>query len=164
MKIKTLWHVAAVKEALLSLPNTQLYNTIELWLDKVADKVWDVEVLDEMHFALGYSLESWETRQCYTSWEELQLAEPDYLDVNFISPSPLKLRRLIEKMDLSDFYHQIIFIAGQALEGPEMGWPPCRFSDGCQFMENLVDYLGVTNILAKASLQQTPERCEVIYI
>ncbi|MGQ4647279.1 hypothetical protein [Lyngbya aestuarii] len=164
MKIQTLWRVAAVKEALLSLPNTQLYNTIELWLDQVADKVWDVEVLDEMHFALGYSLESWETRQSYTNWEDLELVEPEYLDVDFISPSPLKLRRLIETMDLSDFYHQIIFIAGQVLGGPEMGWPPCSFSDGCHFMENLVDYLGATHLLAEESLQQDSERCEIIYI
>lgn len=138
MKIKTKLHTDAVKEALLSLSDMELYNTLHGWLDKVSEKSWDTELLDEMQFALGYELESGETLQSYRNWDELMYAEPDCEDVYLIAPSPLKLRRHLDKMDSHSFYHNIIYIAGKAFGGGEMGWPPNAFCDGYQFLENLV--------------------------
>lgn len=159
MKIKKLWHVAAVKEALLSLSDTELYSTIESWLQEIANQVGDAQLLDEVRLSLGYSLGAIETGFCYRNW-----LEPAYLDVDFISPSPLKLRRLIEQMDLYDFYDQVIFIAGQVLGGEEMGCPPCRLSDGYEFMENLVDYLRFSYFSSVLPIDHQLEEDQVTYI
>ncbi|MGB7439671.1 MAG: hypothetical protein WA919_01270 [Coleofasciculaceae cyanobacterium] len=159
MKIKTLWHTAAVKEALLSLSDTELYSTIESWLHEIANQIGDTQVLDEIRLSLGYSLEAIEIGFCYRNW-----LEPAHLEVDFISPSPLKLRRLIEQMDLYDFYDQVIFIAGEALGGEEMGFPPCRFSNGYEFMENLVDYLRACYFPSVLPIGYQPEEDQVTYI
>ncbi|NEQ78280.1 MULTISPECIES: hypothetical protein [Okeania] len=138
MKIKTQLHTEAVKIALLSLSEMELYNTIHNWLERISQKDWEAELLDEMQFALGYELESGETLQSYRSWDELMYCEPDCEDVYLIAPSPLKLHRYIEQMDSHSFYHNIIYIAGKAYSEGEMGYPPNAFCDGYQFMENLV--------------------------
>ncbi|NEP91118.1 MAG: hypothetical protein F6K18_32320 [Okeania sp. SIO2C2] len=138
MKIKTQLHTEAVKIALLSLSEMELYNTIHNWLERISQKDWEAELLDEMQFALGYELESGETLQSYRSWDELMYCEPDCEDVYLIAPSPLKLHRYIEQMDSHSFYHNIISIAGKAYSEGEMGYPPNAFCDGYQFMENLV--------------------------
>ena len=138
MKIKTKLHTDALKEALLSLSDMELYNTLHNWLDRISEKSWETELLDEMQFALGYELESGETLQSYRNWDELMYAEPDCEDVYLIAPSPLKLRRYLDKMDSHSFYHNIIYLAGKAYAEGEMGYPPNAFCDGYEFMENLV--------------------------
>ncbi|MDJ0556844.1 MAG: hypothetical protein QNJ68_20840 [Microcoleaceae cyanobacterium MO_207.B10] len=137
MKIKTKLHTDAVKEALLSLSDIELYNTIDSWLDRIIEQSGETELLDEMKFALGYELESGESFQSYRNWDELIYAEPDCEDVYLIAPSPLKLRRHIDRMDSNSVYHNLIYVAGKAL-GKEIGWPPNAFCDGYKFMENLV--------------------------
>lgn len=141
MKTQTKVHTDAVKETLLSLSDMELYNTVHKWLDRIAQTSGETEFLDEMKFALGYELESGETFQSYRNWDELMYAEPDCEDVYLIAPSPLKLRRHIDKMDSNSFYHNIIYIAGKAFGGDEMGWPPNAFCDGYKFMESLVSSL-----------------------
>ena len=138
MKIKTQLHTEAVKKALLSLSEMELYNTIHHWLERISQIDGETELLDEMQFALGYELESGETLQSYRSWDELMYCEPDCEDVYLIAPSPLKLHRYIEQMDSHSFYHKIISIAGKAYSEGEMGYPPNAFCDGYKFMENLV--------------------------
>ncbi|NEQ34786.1 MAG: hypothetical protein F6K40_00055 [Okeania sp. SIO3I5] len=138
MKIKTKLHTDAVKDALLSLPDMEFYNIIHYWLERISQNSWEPDLLDEMQFALGYELESGETLQSYRNWDELMYAEPDCEDVYLIAPSPLKLRRHIDKMDSHSFYHNIIYLAGKAYSHGEMGEPPNAFCDGYQFMENLV--------------------------
>ncbi len=152
MKIKTKLHTDAVKEALLSLSDMEFYNTIHHWLDRISENSWEAELLDEMQFSLGYELESGETLQSYRNWDELMYAEPDCEDVYLIAPSPLKLRRYIDKMDSHSFYHNIIYLAGKAYGNGEMGYPPNSFCDGYQFMENLV-----------ASLRKNQPRQEINY-
>lgn len=160
MKIKTLWHTAAVKEALLSLSDTEIYAMLESWLNEIENQIGETQVLDEIRISLGYSLEAEEIDLCYGNW----LVEPAYLEADFVSPSPLKLRRLIEQMDLYDFYDQVIFIAGQALGGEEMGCPPCRLSNGYEFMENLVDYLRASHSSSAVTIGHQPEEDQVTYI
>jgi hypothetical protein len=141
MKIRTQRYAETVREALLSLSDMDLYNTIHGWMDRISEKVSDEEIVDEIRFALGYKLESGDTFFSYQSWDDFVEAEPDCEDMYLIAPSPLKLRRLLEQMDTMTFYHQIVFIAGEALEEADMGWPPNSFSDGYEFMENLAIYL-----------------------
>jgi len=138
MKVKTKLHTDAVKDTLLSLSDMEFYNTIHYWLELISQNSWEPELLDEMQFALGYELESGETLQSYRNWDEFMYAEPDCEDVYLIAPSPLKLRRHIDKMDSHSFYHNIIYLAGKAYRDGEMGDPPNAFCDGYQFMENLV--------------------------
>lgn len=152
MKIKTRLYTDAVKEALLSLSDIELYNTLHNWLDRISEKSWETELLDEMQFALGYELESGETLQSYRNWDELMYAEPDCEDVYLIAPSPLKLRRYLDKMDSHSFYHTIIYLAGKASAEGDMGYPPNAFCDGYKFMENLV-----------ASLSRNQPRQEINY-
>lgn len=141
MKFRTQRYTEMVREALLSLSEMELYNTINDWIDRIADKISDEEIIDEIRFALGYKLESSDTFLSYKSWDDLVEAEPDCEDIYLIAPSPLKLHRHLEEMDDITFYHQIIFIAGEALGGEDMGWPPTAFNDGCEFLENLAIYL-----------------------
>ena len=141
MKLKTKLYSDAVKDALLSLSDIEFYNTIHHWLDRISQKSWEAELLDEMQFALGYELESGETFLYYRNWDELMYAEPDCEDVYLIAPSPLKLRRYLDKMDSYYFYHNIIYLAGKAYGDGGMGNPPNAFCDGYQFMENLVTSL-----------------------
>ena len=54
MKIKTQLHTEAVKKALLSLSEMELYDTIHNWLEQISQKDGETELLDEMQFALGY--------------------------------------------------------------------------------------------------------------
>ncbi len=159
MKIKTQLHTDAVKEALLSLSDMELYNTVHNWLDRISQKCWEAELLDEMQFGLGYELESGETLQSYRNWDELMYAEPDCEDVYFISPSPLKLRRYIDNMDSHSFYHNIIYIAGKAYSDGEMGYPANSFCDGYQFMKNLV-----ASLKKSQSCQDRSERSEIFRI
>ncbi|NEP46643.1 MAG: hypothetical protein F6K35_48620 [Okeania sp. SIO2H7] len=141
MKFRTQRYTETVREALLSLSDLELYNTIDGWIERISEKVSDEEIVDEIRFALGYKLESGDTFFSYQSWDDFVEAEPDCEDIYLIAPSPLKLRRHLEQMDLVTFYHQIVFIAGEALGGADMGWPPSSFSDGYEFMENLAVYL-----------------------
>lgn len=141
MKIRTQRYAENVREALLSLSDMDLYNTIHGWMDRISEKVYDEEIVDEMRFALGYKLESGDTFFSYQNWDDFVEAEPDCEDIYLIAPSPLKLRRLLEQIDTMTFYHQIVFIAGEAVGGADMGWPPNSFSDGYEFMENLAIYL-----------------------
>lgn len=141
MKIRTQRYSETVREALLCLSDMDLYNTIHGWIDRISEKVSDEEIADEIRFALGYKLESGDTFFSYQSWDDFVEAEPDCEDIYLIAPSPLKLRRLLEQMDTMTFYHQIVFIAGEALGGTDMGWPPNSYSDGYEFMENLAIYL-----------------------
>ncbi|MEB3340248.1 hypothetical protein [Okeania sp.] len=138
MKIKTKLHTDAVKEALLSLSDIEFYNIIEDWLDRIAQDSWEGELLDEIQFALGYELESRETLKSYKNWDELMYAEPDCENVYLIAPSPLKLRRHLDRMDSHSFYHNVIYLAGKAYGDGEIGNPPNAFCDGYEFMENLV--------------------------
>lgn len=141
MKFKTQQYTEVVREALLSLSDIKLYETIHSWMDTISEKVWDEEIVDEFRFALGYKLESGETFQSYRNWDEFFCLEPDCEDIYFIAPSPLKLRRYLEEIDSFVFYHQIVFIAGQALGESSIGSPPSVYSDGYEFMQNLAQYL-----------------------
>ena len=138
MKLKTKLHTDTVKDALLSLSDMEFYNTVHHWLERISQNYWEAELLDEIKFALGYELESGETLQSYRNWDELMYAEPDCKDVYFIAPSPLKLRRHLDKMDSHSFYHNIIYLAAKAYRDGEMGYTPNAFCDGYEFMENLV--------------------------
>lgn len=138
MKLKTKLHTDTVKDALLSLPDIEFYNTIHHWLELISQNDWEAELLDEIKFALGYKLESGETLQSYRNWDELMYSEPDCEDVYLIAPSPLKLRRHLYKMDSHSFYHNIIYLAAKAYIDGAMGYPPNAFCDGYEFMENLV--------------------------
>ncbi|MDY6804524.1 MAG: hypothetical protein SXA11_12055 [Cyanobacteriota bacterium] len=141
MKFRTKRYAETIREALLSLSDIDLYNIIHAWIERISENISDEEIADDIRFALGYKLESCDTFFSYKSWDDFVEAEPDCEDIYLIAPSPLKLRRYLEEIDLTTFYHQIVFIAGEALGGADMGWPPSTFRDGYEFLENLAVYL-----------------------
>ncbi|MCL2931682.1 MAG: hypothetical protein MGG11_05155 [Trichodesmium sp. MAG_R03] len=160
MKLKTKLHTDTVKDALLSLSDMEFYNTIHHWLERISQNYCEAELLDEIKFALGYELESGETLQSYRNWDELIYAEPDCEDVYLIAPSPLKLRRHLDKMDSHSFYHNIIYLAAKAYRDGEMGYPPNAFCDGYEFMENLVANLRKNQL--PQEINYSPESLPII--
>jgi hypothetical protein len=141
MKPETLRRAKKIKAALLALPEETISALFEQWLDLVAERM--VDWSDDFRFALGYELESEETEHHYLSWEEFLATEDETASVAFIPPTNIK--EIIDQMNIQDFYHQVIGLAGEALHNAPIiklwGYPPSSISDGYQFMDNLFVYL-----------------------
>ncbi len=97
MKGKTKNLAGQVREALLALPDTVLMETLAQWLDGDDERLdWS----DEYRYALGYRLQSDETEKIYTSFDELEQAEPGGECVSWIVPSTSMLRTILSNLSV----------------------------------------------------------------
>lgn len=142
MKGQTKNLAGQVREALLALPDTVLMETLAQWLDG-ADEWLDWS--DEYRYALGYRLQSDETEKIYTTFDELEQAEPGGACASWIVPSASMLRTILSNLSVEQFYHDVIALASDALadKASEEAWgtPPSLVSDGYDFMRCLTVHL-----------------------
>ena len=145
MRKKTRNLTQQVKDALLTLPDSILMETIAQWLDLADEHIQYLEWTDEYRYAMGYRVQSDETNKIYASFDELHEAEPESPYSSWVVPGVHVLRSLLTELSVEQFYHTVIPLAGDALhfEEPTEGWgsPPSSVSDGYDFMRSLAVYL-----------------------
>src|SRR6266568_2795224 len=143
MKGQTKQLAGQVRDALLALPDTVLMETLARWLDGVVEQLLDWS--DECRYALGYRIQSDETNKIYTSFEELERAEPDGACASWIVPDAQTLRTILGNLSIEQFYHTVIALASEAtaLQPSEEAWRsvPSLVSDGYDFMHCLAVHL-----------------------
>jgi hypothetical protein len=143
MKGQTKHLAGQVREALLALPDTVLMETLARWLDAIDEQLLDWG--DECRSALGYRIQSDETHKLYTSFEELEQAEPEGAGGSWMVPDAKTLRTILGNLSLEQFYHSVIALAGEVLtlQASEVTWgfPPSVASDGYDFMRGLTVHL-----------------------
>ena len=143
MKEKTKHLARQVRDALLALPDTVLLETLAQWLDGVDEQLLDWG--DECRYALGYRIQSDETQRIYTSFDELEQAEPDGACASWMVPDAGMLRTTLGSLSIEQFYHTVIALAGEGLSdtASQEAWgsPPSLASDGYDFMRCLTVHL-----------------------
>ena len=143
MKGQTKNLAGQVRDALLALPDTVLMETLARWLDGVDAQLLDWS--DECRYALGYRIQSDETNKIYSSFEELERAEPDGACASWMVPDAQTLRTALGNLSIEQFYHTVIVLASEALadQASEEAWgsPPSPVSDGYDFMRCLAVHL-----------------------
>lgn len=145
MKGKTRTLAQRTQVAMLALPDAILLETIVQWLDLADEHLDYLEWVDEYRYALGYRLQSDETNMIYTTFEELNKAEPEGACTSWMVPTAPELRDTLSGFSAEQFYHTVISLAGEALsvDGISQSWgfPPSLASDGYDFMRCLAVYL-----------------------
>jgi hypothetical protein len=136
MKPQTKSLAKVVKQALLQFSPEDLLEIIEYWIQKFGESLSCFDDEDEIRLVLGYKIQE-RNGKISDNWDELNTAYRGEYDgcSEFVSPSPENLYAQIEAMEIEDFYHQIIWLAGQSVRG--CGIPPNTYSDGYEFMSNL---------------------------
>ncbi len=126
MKGQTKNRTGLVREALLALPDTVLMETLAQWLDGVDEQLLDWS--DECRYALGYRIQSDETNKIYTSFEELEQAEPNGACASWMVPDAQTLRTTLGNLSIEQFYHTVIALASEALadQASEEAWGGVR--------------------------------------
>lgn len=158
MKEKTKHLARQVRDALLALPDTVLLETLAQWLDGVDEQLLDWG--DEYRYALGYRIQSDETERIYTSFEELEQAEPDGACASWIVPDAGMLRTTLGSLSIEQFYHTVITLAGEGLRDrayqEAWGSPPSVASDGYDFMRCL-------NVHLRSKALQKPQHGHMFF-
>lgn len=143
MKGQTKHLTGQVREALLALPAIVLMETLARWLDSIDEQLLDWS--DECRSALGYRIQSDETGKIYSSFEDLEQAEPEGAGAFWMAPDAQTLRTILGNLSIEQFYHTVIALASEAmaLQASEEAWgpPPSLGSDGYDFMRGLTVYL-----------------------
>ena len=143
MKGQTKHLTGQVREALLALPDIVLMETLAQWLDSIDEHFLDWG--DECRSALGYRIQSDETKKIYGSFEELEQAEPDGAGASWMVPDAQTLRTTLDILSIEQFYHSMIALASEALalQASDEAWggPPSVASDGYDFMRGLTVHL-----------------------
>src|SRR6266567_1341580 len=109
MKGQTKHLTGQVREALLALPDIVLMETLAQWLDSIDEHFLDWG--DECRSALGYRIQSDETKKIYGSFEELEQAEPDGAGASWMVPDAQTLRTTLGILSIEQFYHSVIALA-----------------------------------------------------
>jgi hypothetical protein len=134
-----------VRDALLAFSNKVLIETIIEWLDRADEYFQYADWSDEFRYALGYRVISDTTEVAYSSFEELEAAEPDFTDITWMMPDAESLRNILSSFSIEEFYHIVIPLAGYALRDKayeeKWGYAPSSFSDGYDFMRCLATHL-----------------------
>lgn len=120
MKPQTKSLAKVVKQAILEFPPSDLLELIDYWISVLDNNLIGLENIDEIKLTLGY-----------------QLVDEESLE--FTLPTPKAFYHKIQAMNESDFYHLIIWLAGQVVNG--CGEPPNSYNDGYEFMSNLATRL-----------------------
>ena len=134
-----------VRDTLLSFSNKVLMEIIMEWLDRTDEYFQYADWSDEFRYALGYRVMSGATRVAYTSFEELEAAEPDFSTIIWIVPDAEALRTIITSFSIEEFYRIVIPLAGYALKdrayGERWGYSLSSLSNGYNFMRCLTEHL-----------------------
>jgi hypothetical protein len=145
MKQKTRNLIEQVQDALLSLPNAMLTETLTQWLDRADEELACLDWSDQYRYALGYCVQSDETGAIYPSFEALDEAEPDGSCGSWVIPPIETVRSFLVNLPPENFYHTILPLASDALghQAYEEGWgfPSSAASDGYDFMRCLAVHL-----------------------
>lgn len=120
MKPQTLSLTKVVKQAILQFSPTDLLELIDYWITQLDDSFVGRETIDEIKVVIGYQLVDKEANI-------------------FVNSNPETLYLKIQSMSEPDFYHYIIWLAGQVVSG--CGDPPDDYNDGYEFMSNLATKL-----------------------
>ncbi len=141
MKEKTKNLAQQVRDGLLALPDKVLMETIAEWLDRANEHLQCLDCSDEYRYALGYRVQSDETKQLYSSFDALVAAEPEHMSASWVIPEVDIVRDILSSLSVELFYHTVIPIAGEALSGlasqEKWGFPPSTTCDGYDFLHNL---------------------------
>lgn len=138
---------ARVQRTLLALSDKGLVETIDHWFMAVKALYVDAEALAVYSQSLGYLLRSQATGSVYEGLAELDEAEPEAGEIEWLTPESGVLRERLRRMQPKPFYHLVITLAGEAFRDKsftyQWGSPPGEESDGYAFMTALALYLSL---------------------
>jgi len=138
---------ARVQRTLLVLSDEGVVETIDHWFRAVGALYEDAEVLAIYSEGLGYRLRSLATGSMYEGLAELEEAEPEAGEIEWLTPEPGVLRERLRRMQPKPFYHLVIALAGEAFRdktfSSQWGGPPGEETDGYAFMAALSLYLSL---------------------
>jgi hypothetical protein len=138
---------ARVQRTLLALSDEGLGETIDDWFKAVKALYADAEALAEYGQGLGYRPRSQATESVYEDLAELDEAEPEAGEIEWLTPESGVLRERLRRMQPKPFYHLVIALAGEAFGdkpfASQWGSPPGEASDGYAFMTALSLYLSL---------------------
>jgi hypothetical protein len=136
---------ARVQRTLLGLSDAGVVETIDHWFRAAEALYEDAEVMAVYSWGLGYRLRSQDTGSVYEGLAELEGAEPEAGEIEWLTPEPGALRERLRRMQPKPFYHLVVALAGEAFgDKPftaQWGNPPGEESDGYAFMAALSLYL-----------------------
>src|SRR5713226_7204888 len=100
VKTRTKQLTEQVRDALLAFSNKVLMETIMEWLDRADEYFQYADWSDEFRYALGYRVASDTTEIVYTSFEELEEAEPDFVSISWIVPDAEAIRGMLGSLSI----------------------------------------------------------------
>jgi hypothetical protein len=147
-----------LRRVLVALPDPHLQLVVGDWIEIAAD-IWPIHAVDDALLAFGYQIRAVDSGKRYASWDEIDELEAESEDFELVPPVvPPEWRSLIVKMPLPTFYHTVIQLAGEALDGTAFtdnwGPPPGEKRSGYDFMDKLAEHLALAAKLG----QDDPER------
>ena len=149
---------ARVQRMLLALSDEGLVETIDHWFRAVEALYADAEALAEYGLSLEYRLRSQATGSVYEGLAELDEAEPEAGEIEWLTPDPGVLRERLRGMQPKPFYHLVIALAGEAFRDKpftsQWGGPPGEASDGYTFMTALSLYLSLKQQAGESATEQ----------
>ena len=149
---------ARVQRMLLAFSDEGLVETIDHWFRAVEALYADAEALAEYGLSLEYRLRSQATGSVYEGLAELDEAEPEAGEIEWLTPDPGVLRERLRGMQPKPFYHLVIALAGEAFRDKpftsQWGGPPGEASDGYTFMTALSLYLSLKQQAGESATEQ----------
>jgi hypothetical protein len=118
-----------VQVDLLALSDADLFKTVHFWVQAGLP----YEVAEETRSALGYTRKVGEPTASVLSALAGSELEPE---VQWLAPTPQKMRELLTEMDLKLFIQHVLPLAFQALHASHPEW-----SEGSTFNAHLANYL-----------------------